>query len=120
MASAGINGKCSCQKANTAVGLDGLCFQFLLLLDGGGHQVGQVVHHVGVIGGGDLPPQHGDLPLQLGDVVVSFFDLGDFLVQLFFDPLQGLDGLVGLAAVYQGLGWKAIQRRWHLQPAMQR
>lgn len=21
-------------------------------------------------------------------------------------------GLVGLAAVYQGLGWKAIQRRW--------
>ena len=22
-------------------------------------------------------------------------------------------GLVGLAALYQGLGWKAIQRRWH-------
>lgn len=23
--------------------------------------------------------------------------------------------LVGLAAVYQGLGWKAIQRRWKIQ-----
>jgi len=22
-------------------------------------------------------------------------------------------GLVGLAALYQGLGWKGIQRRWH-------
>ncbi len=22
-------------------------------------------------------------------------------------------GLVGLAAIYQALGWKAIQRRWH-------
>lgn len=25
--------------------------------------------------------------------------------------------LVGLAAVYQGLQWKAIQRRWNLSPA---
>ena len=25
--------------------------------------------------------------------------------------------LVGLSAVYQGLGWKAIQRRWNLSPA---
>ncbi|UCH85296.1 MAG: DUF378 domain-containing protein [Candidatus Latescibacterota bacterium] len=24
--------------------------------------------------------------------------------------------LVGLAAVYQGLGWKSIQRRWTLAP----
>ncbi|HSG98687.1 MAG TPA: DUF378 domain-containing protein [candidate division Zixibacteria bacterium] len=24
--------------------------------------------------------------------------------------------LVGLSAVYQGLGWKAIQRRWNLAP----
>jgi uncharacterized protein len=23
-------------------------------------------------------------------------------------------GLVGLAAIYQALGWKAIQRRWHV------
>jgi uncharacterized membrane protein YuzA (DUF378 family) len=29
-------------------------------------------------------------------------------------------GLVGLAAVYQGLGWKAIQRRWGLALATSR
>jgi uncharacterized protein len=26
--------------------------------------------------------------------------------------------LVGLSAAYQGLQWKAIQRRWRLQPAL--
>jgi len=26
--------------------------------------------------------------------------------------------LVGLAAVYQGLGWKAIQKRWAMEPAL--
>ena len=25
--------------------------------------------------------------------------------------------LVGLAAIYEGLGWKAIQKRWNLAPA---
>jgi uncharacterized membrane protein YuzA (DUF378 family) len=25
--------------------------------------------------------------------------------------------LVGLSAIYQGLGWKAIQRRWELSPS---
>jgi uncharacterized membrane protein YuzA (DUF378 family) len=29
-------------------------------------------------------------------------------------------GLVGLAAVYQALGWRAVQRRWSVQPARAR
>lgn len=42
--------------------------------------------------------------------------LGFDLVAAIFGEMSALSravyGLVGLAAVYQGLGWKAIQRRW--------
>lgn len=53
--------------------------------------------------------------------LVGFF--GFDLVGALFGDMSALSrlvyALVGLAAVYQGLGWKAIQRRWHLgyQPA---
>ena len=52
------------------------------------------------------------------------------LVGLFgFDLVAGIFGdmralsrivylLVGIAAVYQGLSWKSIQRRWGLRPQM--
>jgi uncharacterized membrane protein YuzA (DUF378 family) len=47
--------------------------------------------------------------------------LGFDLVAAIFGPMSALSrvvyGLVGLAAVYQGLGWKAIQRRWGLAMA---
>ena len=46
--------------------------------------------------------------------LVGFF--GFDLVAAIFGEMSALSrtvyGLVGLAAVYQGLGWKAIQRRW--------
>lgn len=29
-------------------------------------------------------------------------------------------GLVGLAGLYQALGWKMIQRRWHAEPSTAR
>lgn len=48
--------------------------------------------------------------------LVGFF--GFDLVGALFGDMSTLSrlvyALVGLAAVYQGLGWKAIQRRWHL------
>jgi len=48
--------------------------------------------------------------------LVGFF--GFDLVGALFGDMSGLSRLVyamvGLSAVYQGLSWKAIQRRWHL------
>lgn len=50
--------------------------------------------------------------LNWGLVGAANFDL----VAAFFGPMSALSRavylLVGLAGVYQGLGWKAIQRRW--------
>lgn len=47
--------------------------------------------------------------------LVGFF--GFDLVATLFGDMTGISrlvyGLVGLSAVYQGLSWKAIQRRWH-------
>ena len=62
--------------------------------------------------------------LNWGLVAIAHFDLVAAIFGMNFGQVSIASaivyGLVGLAAVYQGLGWKAIQRRWHLQPAMQR
>ncbi len=51
--------------------------------------------------------------------LVGFF--GFDLVGAIFGKMSALSrivyALVGLAAVYQGLGWKSIQRRWGLAMA---
>jgi uncharacterized membrane protein YuzA (DUF378 family) len=44
------------------------------------------------------------------DLVAALFGDGAMLARLVYI-------LVGLGAVYQGLQWKAIQRRWGLAPA---
>jgi hypothetical protein len=44
------------------------------------------------------------------DLVASIFGDMSILSRIVY-------GLVGLGAVYQGLGWKAIQRRWGLASA---
>jgi len=55
--------------------------------------------------------------LNWGVVGLLGFDLvGSLLGEM--SPLsRTVYALVGLAAVYQGLGWKAIQRRWELAPS---
>jgi uncharacterized membrane protein YuzA (DUF378 family) len=62
--------------------------------------------------------------LNWGLVAVAHFDLVAAIFGMRFGQVSIASaivyGLVGLAALYQALGWKAIQRRWHLQPAMQR
>jgi uncharacterized membrane protein YuzA (DUF378 family) len=51
--------------------------------------------------------------------LVGFF--GFDLVAAIFGEMSVLSrivySLVGLSALYQGLGWKAIQRRWVMSPA---
>ncbi len=44
------------------------------------------------------------------DLVAAIFGNGAFLARIVYI-------LVGLSAVYQGLQWKAIQRRWGLAPS---
>ena len=55
--------------------------------------------------------------LNWGLVGLLNFDL----VAAIFGPMTGLTrivySLVGLAAIYQALGWKAIQHRWVLAAA---
>jgi len=62
--------------------------------------------------------------LNWGLVAVAHFDLVAAIFGMRFGQVSIASaivyGLVGLAALYQALGWKAIQRRWRLQPAMQR
>jgi uncharacterized protein len=62
--------------------------------------------------------------LNWGLVAVARFDLVAAIFGMKFGQVALASaivyGLVGLAALYQGLGWKAIQRRRHLQPAVQR
>jgi uncharacterized membrane protein YuzA (DUF378 family) len=54
--------------------------------------------------------------LNWGLVGLLNFDL----VATLFGDMSGLSrivyALVGLGAVYQGLSWRAIQRRWNLTP----
>lgn len=45
------------------------------------------------------------------DLVATLFGAGSFLAKIVYT-------LVGLAAVYQAVSLKAIQKRWHMQPAM--
>ena len=62
--------------------------------------------------------------LNWGLVAVARFDLVAAIFGLRFGQVSVLSalvyGLVGLAAVYQGASWKAIQRRWQPEPALQR
>ena len=54
--------------------------------------------------------------LNWGLVAIAKFDLVAALFGMRFGETSALSavvyGLVGLAGVYQGLGWKGIQRRW--------
>jgi uncharacterized membrane protein YuzA (DUF378 family) len=56
--------------------------------------------------------------LNWGLVALANFDLVAAIVGLHFGETNVLSriiyGLVGVAAVYQVLSWKAIQHRWHL------
>jgi uncharacterized protein len=58
--------------------------------------------------------------LNWGLVGLAGFDL----VATLLGPMSALSravyALVGLAAIYQALSWKAIQRRWGLTPAASR
>lgn len=42
------------------------------------------------------------------DLVATIFGSGSFLANIVYT-------LVGVSAVYQGLSWKAIQRRWGVE-----
>jgi uncharacterized membrane protein YuzA (DUF378 family) len=62
--------------------------------------------------------------LNWGLVAVARFDLVAAIFGMKFGEVSALSGivygLVALAGLYQGLGWKAIQHRWHSEPALQR
>ncbi len=45
------------------------------------------------------------------DLVAAIFGAGSILSKIVYS-------LVGVAAVYQAASVKAIQKRWHIQPAM--
>ena len=55
--------------------------------------------------------------LNWGLVAIAKFDLVAALFGMPFGETSALTatvyGLVGLAGLYQGLGWKRVQRRWH-------
>jgi uncharacterized membrane protein YuzA (DUF378 family) len=58
-----------------------------------------------------------------GLVAVAHFDLVAAIFGMRFGEVSPLSaviyGLVALSGLYQALGWKAIQRRWHGEPAVQ-
>ena len=60
--------------------------------------------------------------LNWGLVAIAKFDLVATIFGMHFGETSPLSavvyGLVGLAGLYQGLGWKAIQRRWMSQQTM--
>lgn len=61
--------------------------------------------------------------LNWGLVAVAKFDLVAALFGMHFGETSAVTSvvyaLVGLAGLYQGLGWKGVQRRWHSQPLLQ-
>jgi uncharacterized membrane protein YuzA (DUF378 family) len=61
--------------------------------------------------------------LNWGLVALARFDLVAAIFGLKFGEVSAFSaavyGLVALAGIYQGLGWKAIQQRWHGTPALQ-
>lgn len=62
--------------------------------------------------------------LNWGLIAVARFDLVATIFGMKFGEVSPLSavvyGLVGLAGVYQAISWKAIQRRWFSEPALQR
>jgi uncharacterized protein len=62
--------------------------------------------------------------LNWGLVAVARFDLVAAIFGMKFGEVSVYSGivygLVALAGLYQGLGWKAIQARWHGEPVLQR
>ena len=61
--------------------------------------------------------------LNWGLVAIAHFDLVATIFGMKFGEVSPLSavvyGLVGLAGIYQGVSFKAIQRRWHDQPSLQ-
>ena len=61
--------------------------------------------------------------LNWGLIAIAHFDLVATIFGMKFGEVSPLSvvvyGLVGLAGVYQGLSFKAIQRRWQGLPATQ-
>ena len=61
--------------------------------------------------------------LNWGLVAVAKFDLVAALFGMHFGETSAVTSvvyaLVGLAGLYQGLGWKGVQRRWHSHPSLQ-
>jgi uncharacterized membrane protein YuzA (DUF378 family) len=62
--------------------------------------------------------------LNWGLVAIARFDLVAAIFGMKFGEVAMFSGivygLVALAGLYQALGWKAIQHRWHGEPALQR
>ncbi len=62
--------------------------------------------------------------LNWGLVAVARFDLVAAIFGMKFGEVSLFSGivygLVALAGLYQGLGWKAIQHRWQGEPVLQR
>jgi uncharacterized protein len=61
--------------------------------------------------------------LNWGLVAIAHFDLVATLFGMKFGEVSTLSaivyGLVGLAGLYQGVSFKAIQQRWHASPSLQ-
>lgn len=61
--------------------------------------------------------------LNWGMVAIAHFDLVATLFGMKFGEVSTLSaivyGLVGLAGLYQGVSFKAIQQRWHISPSLQ-
>ena len=61
--------------------------------------------------------------LNWGMVAIAHFDLVATLFGMKFGEVSTLSaivyGLVGLAGLYQGVSFKAIQQRWHVSPSLQ-
>lgn len=61
--------------------------------------------------------------INWGLVAIAHFDLVATIFGRRFGEVSPLSavvyGLVALSGLYQALGWKAIQRRWHGEPSIQ-
>jgi uncharacterized membrane protein YuzA (DUF378 family) len=61
--------------------------------------------------------------INWGLVAAAHFDLVAAIFGMHFGEVSPISavvyGLVALSGLYQALGWKAIQRRWHGEPSVQ-